>query len=167
MARTVRRVATLLDLSTNLPEVEFAAGEAVVREGNPSGPIWILVSGSLRVLKGDVQVNTITEPGAAVGEISVLLGSDHGATVEALETSRLRQAADGHGFLESDPAVAKLIAAGLAERLNFVSRYLADLEHQYGDAPGLSMVSDVIGHLAQHHVAPARPGSARDPHPEY
>ncbi len=166
-ARTVRCVVTLLDLSAQLPEVDFSAGEAVVQEGNPAGSIWILVSGSLRVLKGDVQVNTISEPGAAVGEISVLLGTNHGATVEALEPSRLRQAADGHAFLESDPIVAKLVAAGLAERLNFVSRYLADLEHQYGDAPGLTMVSDVIGHLAQHHVAPARPGSARDPDPEY
>jgi len=29
-----------------------------------------------------------------VGEISVLLGTDHGATVEATEPSRLRYAAD-------------------------------------------------------------------------
>ena len=160
-------MTNLLDLSIGLPEVDVASGEVVVQEGSASGPIWILVSGALRVLKGDVQVNTIATPGAAIGEISVLLDTSHGATVDAIEPTRLRIATDGHAFLESDPRVAKLVAAGLAERLNFVSRYLADLEHQYGDAPGLSMVSDVIGHLAQHHVAPARPGSARDPDPEY
>jgi CRP/FNR family cyclic AMP-dependent transcriptional regulator len=62
-----------------------------------------------------------------VGEISVLLGGDHGATVETTEPSRLRYAANGHALL-GDPAVARLVAIGLAERLNFVSSYLADLK---------------------------------------
>ena len=56
---------------------------------------------------------------------------------------------------------------GLAERLNFVTTYLADLKHQYGDAPGLSMVSDVLRQLAQRHGPVARPGSAPDPDPDY
>ena len=59
------------------------------------------------------------------------------------------------------------IAVGLAERLNFVTAYLADLKHQYGDAPGLSMVDSVLTRLAQRQDAPARSGSARDPEPEY
>jgi hypothetical protein len=60
-----------------------------------------------------------------------------------------------------------LVAVGLAERLNFVSSYLADLKYQYGDAPGLSMVTDVITRLAQRQQPVARPGSMRDPEPEY
>jgi hypothetical protein len=60
-----------------------------------------------------------------------------------------------------------LVAIGLAERLNFVTTYLADLKHQYGDAPGLSMVADVLHQLAQRHGPVARPGSARDPDAEY
>ena len=64
----------MLALSAHLPEVELVAGDVVVAEGGPSGEIWVLVSGALRVLKDDVQVNTITHPGALVGEMSVLLG---------------------------------------------------------------------------------------------
>ena len=60
-----------------------------------------------------------------------------------------------------------LVADGLAERLNFVTTYLADLKLQYGDAPGLSMVSDVLQRLAHRQGPAARPGSARDPDPEY
>ena len=86
--------------------------------------------------------------------------------VEATEPSRLRYAADGHNLL-GDPAVTKLVAMGLAERLNFVTSYLADLKYQYGDAPGLSMVSDVLTRLAQHQGLAAQPGSARDPDPDY
>lgn len=159
-------VTDMLSLSAHLPEVEVDAGEAVVHEGGASGAIWVLVSGALQVRKGDIPVNTITKPGALVGEMSVLLGIDHGATVEATEPSRLRYAADGDDLLRN-PAVTKLVAIGLAERLNFVTSYLADLKYQYGDAPGLSMVSDVLARLAQHQGLTAQPGSARDPNPDY
>jgi hypothetical protein len=67
----------------------------------------------------------------------------------------------------ADPAITQLVAVGLAERLTFVTTYLADLKNQYGDVPGLSMVSDVLNQLAQRQAPPARPGSARDPNPEY
>ena len=67
----------------------------------------------------------------------------------------------------SDPAVLRLVAEGLARRLEFVSTYLADLKDQYGDAPGLAMVADVLSTLSHHEPPPARPGSARDPDPAY
>ncbi|MEQ1800722.1 MAG: cyclic nucleotide-binding domain-containing protein [Gammaproteobacteria bacterium] len=157
----------MLTLSAHLPEVAFAPGDVVVREGGVAGGLWVLVSGALEVRKGGVPVNTITRPGALVGEISVLLGSAFSATVVATEPTVLRHAADGRALLARDPAITHLVAVGLAERLNFVTTYLADLKHQYGDAPGLEMVSAVLGQLAQRQVAPARPGSARDPDPEY
>ncbi len=157
----------MLTLSAHLPEIEFQPGESVVDEGGPSGSIWVLVSGSLRVMKGDIPVNTINQPGSMVGEMSVLLGTDHGASVIATEPSRLRHAVDGQALLLDDPSVTRLLAITLAERLNFVTAYLADLKHQYGDAPGLSMVSDVLGQLATRGGRTARPGSARDPEPEY
>lgn len=164
---TIVAVADMLALSAHLPQIEYAPGETIVQEGGPSGSIWVLVSGALRVRKGDVAVNTITHPGALVGEISVLLGTDHGATVEATEPSTLRYADDGRTLLSSDPAITSLVAVGLAERLNAVTTYLADLKQQYGDAPGLAMVSDVLSQLAQRQAPAARPGSARDPDPEY
>lgn len=156
----------MLALAAHLPEIDFEPGRAVVTEGGEGGALWVLVSGSLRVRKGDVVVNTINEPGALVGEISLLLGTDHGATVETTGTTRMRYAADGHELLR-DPAVLEIIAVGLAQRLNFVTAYLADLKEQYGDAPGLSMVSEVLTRLSAQQVAPITPGSARDPDPEY
>src|SRR3954470_17483025 len=109
-------MADMLALSAHLPEVEFAAGDVVLREGGPSGSMWVLVSGALRVRKGSVEVNTITTPGSIIGEMSVLLGVDHSATVEATERSVLRHAPDGHSLLASDPAITHLVAVGLAER---------------------------------------------------
>ena len=157
----------MLTLSAHLPEVELAKGDTIVAEGSATGAIWVLVAGALGVRRGGELVNTITQPGALVGEVSVLLNSAGSATVEATERSRLRYAADGRAFLASDPAILTFVAVGLAERLNFVTTYLADLKHQYGDAPGLSMVPDVLQRLAQRQTGSAKPGSVRDPDPEY
>jgi CRP-like cAMP-binding protein len=157
----------MLALSAHLPEVRFEPGEVVVLEGGTEGAIWVLVSGALSVRKGAVVVNGVTQPGALVGEISVLLGSPYGATVEASAPSLLRHAADGRALLTSHPDIAWAVARGLAARLNFVTTYLADLKHQYGDAPGLAMVPEVLRALAQREGPPARPGSAREPDPEY
>ena len=51
-----------------------------------------------------------------------------------------------------------MVAVGLAERLNVATSYLADLKVQYGDAPGLSMVSEVLSRLVW---AAGGPGPAR------
>jgi hypothetical protein len=96
-----------------------------------------------------------------------LLDSVFSATVTAAEPSVMRHAAIGRALLESDPEITTLLAVGLAERLNFVTTYLADLKHQYGDAPGLSMIPEVLRQLSQRQGPPARPGSARDPDPDY
>lgn len=157
----------MLTLSAHLPEVAFAPGDTVLREGAAAGAIWVLVSGALHVRKGDIVVNVITAPGAVVGEISVLLNTVYGATVEATAPTVMRYAADGRALLASDPAITSLVAIGLAERLNFITTYLVDLKHQYGDAPGLAMIPEVLRELAQAQRPRARSGSARDPDPEY
>jgi CRP/FNR family transcriptional regulator, cyclic AMP receptor protein len=157
----------MLSLSAHLPEIEVAAGETLLVEGGSTGSIWVLVSGSLEVRKGDVRVNVITRPGAIIGEVSVLLGTRSGATVVAMEDCRLRHTTDGKALLLDDPEVTRLLAVGLAERLNFVTSYLADLKDQYGDAPGLSMVPDVLSRLTEPRSGEAHSGSARDPEPEY
>ena len=134
----------MLKLCAHLPELVFSPGEVVVREGTTSGGIWVLVSGALDVYRGAAVVNSVTEPGATVGEVSVLLGSPHGATVLATERSVMRHAADGRALLARDPAIARMVAVGLAERLNFVTAYLSDLKRQHGDTVGLVLVSDVL-----------------------
>ncbi len=164
---TMQRMQDMLKLSTHLPEVSLAPGEVLVAEGGRGGSLWVLVSGALEVLKGSVPVNTITLPGALVGEVSVLLGKPSSATVRALAPCVLRHAADGAALLASHPDITRRVAEGLAERLNFVTTYLADLRMQYGDAPGLQMVPEVLNQLAQRQQPAARPGSARDPDPEY
>jgi CRP-like cAMP-binding protein len=157
----------LLQRTAGLPEIRLQPGDTVVREGDIGTGMWILVSGHVEIRKHGVAITSIRRPGAAIGEISLLLNSPYTATVVALEPSVVRYAAGGSDLLASDPAIMRLIAAGLAERLDFVTTYLADLKNQYGDAPGLAMVSEVLGELAHRRGPPAQPGSAREPNPDY
>jgi CRP-like cAMP-binding protein len=156
-----------LALTAHLPDVSLEAGDVVVREGGTSSSIWILVSGALRVVKGGVTVNTIEHPGSVIGEMSLLLGQRHSATVEATEPTRLRFAANGNALRDGHPQFAKLVAVGLAGRLAYVTTYLADLTRQYGEAPGLAIVSSVLTEL-EHRTGPrAESGSLREPDPMY
>ena len=157
----------MLSVSDGHPEMMFNTGDVVMSEGSSDGAIWVLVSGALNVRKGDVVVGVVTEPGAMLGEVSLLLGTGHSATVQATEPSVMRRIADGNGLLTSEPEVTRQVAVGLAQRLTFVTTYLADLTHQYGDAPGLTMVSSVLRDLEQRSGTIATPGSMREPDPEY
>lgn len=157
----------MLTLTEHLPEITYQTGEIVMTEGGDSTGVWILLSGSLRITKNGREVNRVTQPGALVGEMSILLGIPDSATVEAAEPCLMRYAEDGEALLTGDPRVIHLVAVGLAERLNFVTTYLADLRNQYGSAPGLAMVPEVLQTLAQRPHTPTQPGSLRDPDPDY
>ena len=54
----------MLALVEHLPEVAFDPGDIVIREGDAGGGIWVLISGKLRVRKGDTPVNTIEAAGS-------------------------------------------------------------------------------------------------------
>lgn len=160
-------MADLLELSSGLPEVELAPGEVLVEDGTRTGSIWVLLSGRLEVRKDGVLINIIDRPGAAFGEVAALRGSGHTATVVAADTCRLRYAEDGEAFLHGQPEVLFEMARGLADRLDLITTYLADLRNQYAGAAGLEMVADVLGKLQGAPSMTVRPGSARDPDPEY
>ena len=87
----------------------------------------------------------ITEPGAVVGEMSVLLDRPHTATVRAASDSIVYEFSDAASFLREQPAVALLIARLLAQRLNVATTYLADIMHQYaGHGDHLAMVGEIL-----------------------
>jgi CRP-like cAMP-binding protein len=154
----------LLQLSSHLPEVDIDSGHAILREGERTGAIWILVSGELRVRRGTTVVDWIDQPGAVIGEMGVLLGTAATASVDASEPSRLRHAANGEEFL-ADPRVTRLVAVGLAERLNLVTTYLADLQDQYGDAPEMDMVQEILRRVTDRQIRAFPPGAVPDPDP--
>ena len=64
---------------------DFAPGEIVFLEGDESRSIYILVSGTLDVLKGEKKISEINEPGTLFGEMSFLLQTKRTATVRCCD----------------------------------------------------------------------------------
>jgi CRP/FNR family transcriptional regulator, cyclic AMP receptor protein len=159
----------VLDLCTDLPERRFAPGECLLEQGDPPvGVLYVLVEGSVEVLKGDVQVTIVSQPGAFFGEIALFLDIAHTATVRALEPTRCYVAVDGQAFLASSPALTLAVGRLLARRLYLATTYLADLKRQFEDqATSLSMVDEVLETLVHHQDLDADPGSDREREPNY
>src|ERR1700730_4080965 len=84
-------------------------GTLVIREGETTGHLFVLIEGYLEVVKGETVVASVTEPGAVFGEMSVLLRRPHSATVRAAADSVVYEFSDAASFLQAQPAVALLI----------------------------------------------------------
>jgi len=159
-------MSSVLRACQGLPIQEVAAGDTVVAEGSPAGALYVLASGSVEVVKGDVQITTVAEPGAFFGEMSVLLGRPHTATVRALEPSTFHVVDAPLQFLHAHPASTFELARLLARRLHFVNSYLVDLKRQFqGSGDHLSMVDEVLETLVHHQEPEAAAGSERCPDP--
>src|ERR1700733_9928220 len=109
---------TVLDYCTGGIRRDVSAGTLIIHEGGTSGHLYVLIEGRLEVVKGTTVVASIAEPGAVVGEMSVLLEQPHTATVRAASDSTVYEFSDAASFLRDRPEVALLIARLLAQRLN-------------------------------------------------
>ena len=157
-------MSSILEFCRDIPIRDFAPGAIVLAEGEKSGLLYVLVDGEVEIVKGDFQINHVSDPGAIFGEISVLLDIPHMATVRALTPCRLHEIRGGSAFLQSHQQVTFHLALMLAQRLHGVSTYLVDLKHQFTDREDhLGMVDDVLESLVNQQRQRFVPGSDRDP----
>lgn len=162
---------TVLELCRDLPERKLKEGEVLLKEGDPTKrELFVLIEGALEVVKGDdVSITVITEPGAMVGEMSILLGVPFSASVRAAEATRCFVASDGEAFLQAHPETAITVARLLARRLHMATTFLADIKRQYeGEDASLAMLDQVLETFVHHHEdEPDDPGSDREREPNY
>jgi CRP/FNR family transcriptional regulator, cyclic AMP receptor protein len=158
-------VSTILDLAQRLPQVLLPSGEVLLAEGARTGRLYILLVGEVDILKGEVEIDTVSEPGALFGEISALLDTPHMATVKARSDARVVRIENAAAFLREHPDLALDIARLLAERLTSVVGYLADLKRQFDGHSHLGMVDEVLDALVNQQRQPFTPGSSREPDP--
>jgi CRP-like cAMP-binding protein len=156
----------MLDVCADLPERSLARDEVLLDEGVTSGHLYVLIEGELEVLKGDFQIRTVDEPGAVFGEVSALLGIPHTATVRAVTACRVHVVEQANEFLRERSDITYVVAELLAQRLNSVTGYLADLKRQYEDHDDhLGMVDEVLETLTHQQADRFEVGSDRDPDP--
>jgi CRP-like cAMP-binding protein len=160
-------MAGLLEIAAGYPRRTLAEGEVLLTDGGNVDALYVLVSGALRVEKGGVAVAALAQPGACVGEMSLLLGIPATADVVAVTASEVAVIDDARAMLDAGGLTFEL-ARMLAGRLQVMTTYLVDLKHQYADHEGgLGMVDVVLGTLMQGAGPKRELRSVRDPDPEY
>ncbi|MDR1967939.1 MAG: Crp/Fnr family transcriptional regulator [Burkholderiaceae bacterium] len=101
----------------------FKRGEVIVEKGKRTGALFILLNGRARVLscdrKGREVILAVLQPSHHIGEMSLIDGEPHSATVQAeVQTDVLRL--DGEQFvlcLSENASLAHAVMRGLALRL--------------------------------------------------
>ena len=59
---------TVLSACEGFPDTKFHPGDVLLRAGESTRRLYILVEGEVEVLKGDFPVATLSEPGTKFGE---------------------------------------------------------------------------------------------------
>src|SRR5215813_8429505 len=112
-----------------LPLATYEAGETVLAAGSKTGRLLILKSGKVSIVKENLEIAKVAEPGAVFGELSALLDQPHGADVCALQASQFH-VADAAALLGEDPIALLYVAAVLARRLDSATQALIELKTQ-------------------------------------
>jgi CRP/FNR family transcriptional regulator, cyclic AMP receptor protein len=159
----------ILDCCKELPEVRADPGAVLLAEGTTTGKLYVLIEGEVQVLRNEVEIATVADPGAVFGEMAILLGAPHTATVKALTPCRLHVVEDAERFLTGAPEMMRHIGKLLALRLQLATGYLADIKTQFAEhGDHLCLVDEVLESLLHQQEAGFTPGgSARDGGPNF
>ena len=124
-------VRALLDAC---PIEAFAEGELILRQGTVSERMLFLKEGAVDIVRDEVTLARVTEPGAVLGDMGVILGRPHSADVRAAAPSRCHVIDDAARLLRVEPALALFVMTVLASRLDAVNGLLIEARARLGDA---------------------------------
>lgn len=114
--------------------LEFAPGDTVFQQGDPSDSIYFMLDGRVKVTRrrNDIEIELAELSGGAVlGETGVICGRARSATIVAVEPSTMLRT-DAPVFKElllQVPQVAVALARELADRVDATSDRLFDATH--------------------------------------
>lgn len=99
-------------------EQDFAPGRFIVRQGQVGTGLYVIVSGSVKVLRGSDELATLGT-GEFFGELSVIDQEPRNASVQAAQQTVVLALAswDLLSLLEKDPALALNLIRGLVARI--------------------------------------------------
>lgn len=147
-----------------LPLRRFVAGEVLLQEGGEEPGLFFLERGTVEVWKDGQSIARVRERGAVFGEMSVLLGSAHTATVTAAGEVECRVAEAPAAYLAEHPEVVLYIGWILARRLDSLNRYLVDMRAQFEDREDhVGIANAVLGAIMNRHPRTIAPRADAGP----
>jgi PAS domain S-box-containing protein len=127
----------------------FPKGEILFREGDEAQDLFVLMSGELEVIKGNIKITEIREPGGFFGELSFLLGSKRTATIKASTDVKVMMIPknDVSTFLQRYPKAIEKITHTLADRLDETSQIVFGLKEFCDQLPDAVILADRDGKI--------------------
>jgi CRP-like cAMP-binding protein len=130
-ARMLGRVPLFIDLSGRelqrlgaaCRQQDYAAGDVLLRQGEPGDTLFVIFSGRVQVTRhGDNATSrglTTAGPGEVVGDMALLDDLPHSATVTALEPTRVLALPvyDFRSALREEPDITIRLLAAVSRRL--------------------------------------------------
>lgn len=126
------------------PLISLASGETLLAQGETTDCVYFLLEGSVRIVKDDCEISTISDKGAVFGEMAIMLEKEHSASVQCVKDSKFIQIERPRQYLEEHPKVIWHIAQILCMRLFNLTAYLVDVKGQYEGHDHLKMVDEVL-----------------------
>jgi len=113
-----------------LEQVTIETGTAVLAEGKGCKKVYVLISGSVDVKARKQHIATVDMPGAILGEISALMGTDPVATATTTEDSTFYVIEDFANFMFEHPEACLSVAQVLACRLVNMNNHLVHIKEE-------------------------------------
>jgi len=121
-------IKILADLGLELVEIE--SGNTILQEGKHTKKVYVLVAGKVSIKAKGQLIATVDSPGAILGEISAIMGTEHVASVTTAEDSSFYLITDFMRFLYKNPEACVSVAQVLACRLVNMNNHLVFIKDQ-------------------------------------
>jgi CRP/FNR family cyclic AMP-dependent transcriptional regulator len=131
------------------PAKVFSPGALLITEGGPPGSLFVLESGEVEVIRQGMVVATISDVGAIIGEMSVLLDSPHSASVRAKTTVMAHVVENAAQALKNRPELTYKVAQILARRLGSTTAFLVESREKLADTSDLDFLEKVYDLLGR------------------
>ena len=119
----------------------FRKGETIFHQGDPGDALFIMASGSVKVVLpsdegAEPAIVAVLGPGEFFGELAILDGAPHSATIVALEpTETLVLHRDAFlALIDNEPELRRALLASLATEIRRLTGHVEDLH--FLDLPG-------------------------------
>ncbi len=129
----------MTDTAQNVSLEFYPPGSTLIPQGGELGTLFVLRTGQVEIERDGAVLSTIGKAGAVFGEMSILLGKPHSATVRAITPVEVFVIQDALEVLAARPAWTLNLARLLAQRLDNTSARLAEAERpeHHDDGPVL------------------------------
>jgi len=111
-----------------IEEIDFPHGATVLKQGDPGGFFYILLSGGVEVYKDNNLLTTLMFPGTIFGEMADILGKPRTCTVKVKGGARLAKIHSQplENLIVEHPETVIKIVKTLASRLERTTAKLSD-----------------------------------------